>query len=50
MPTYISLCRWTTQGATTIKDSPAWLDAAKTAFASAGVKILNGTIAPLTKV
>ena len=41
MPTYISLCRWTTQGVTTIKDSPARLDAAKKAFASAGVKILN---------
>jgi uncharacterized protein with GYD domain len=41
MPTYISLCRWTTQGAQTMKESPARLDAAKKAFASDGVKILN---------
>jgi uncharacterized protein with GYD domain len=41
MPTYISLCRWTVQGATTIKESPARLDAAKKAFAEAGIKILN---------
>jgi uncharacterized protein with GYD domain len=41
MPTYISLCRWTTQGAQTIKDSPARLDAAKKALAADGVKILH---------
>ena len=41
MPTYISLCRWTLQGAQTIKESPARLDAAKKAFAKDGVKILN---------
>ena len=41
MPTYISLCRWTVQGATTIKESPARLDAAKKAFAEAGVKVLG---------
>jgi uncharacterized protein with GYD domain len=41
MPTYISLCRWTLQGATAIKESPNRLDAAKKAFAEAGVKVLN---------
>ena len=41
MPTYISLCRWTLQGITTIKDSPARLDAAKKAFGEAGIKVLN---------
>ena len=41
MPTYISLCRWTLQGATAIKESPKRLDAAKKAFAEAGVKVLN---------
>lgn len=41
MPTYISLCRWTTQGAHTIKDSPARLDAAKKALAADDVKILH---------
>jgi len=41
MPTYISLCRWTVQGATTIKESPARLDAAKKAFAEAGIKVLS---------
>lgn len=41
MPTYISLCRWTQQGAQTIKDSPARLDAAKKALAPDGVKILH---------
>jgi len=41
MPTYISLCRWTQQGAQTIKESPARLDAAKKGFAADGVKILH---------
>jgi uncharacterized protein with GYD domain len=41
MPTYISLCRWTVQGATSIKESPTRFDAAKEAFAKAGVKILS---------
>jgi uncharacterized protein with GYD domain len=41
MPTYISLCRWTLQGATTIKESPTRLDAAKKAFAKAGIKVLS---------
>jgi len=41
MPTYISLCRWTAQGATSIKESPTRLDAAKKAFAEAGVKVVG---------
>jgi uncharacterized protein with GYD domain len=41
MPTYISLCRWTVQGVTTIKESPTRLDAAKKAFAEAGIKVLS---------
>lgn len=41
MPTYISLCRWTQQGAQAIKESPKRLDAAKKAFAKEGVKILD---------
>ena len=41
MPTYISLCRWTLQGAQTIKESPARLDAARKAFAADGIKILS---------
>ena len=41
MPTYVSLCRWTTQGAQNIKESPTRLDAAKKGFAAEGVKILN---------
>ena len=41
MPTYISLCRWTAQGASAIKESPSRLDAARKAFADAGVKIVN---------
>jgi uncharacterized protein with GYD domain len=41
MPTYISLCRWTQQGAQTIKESPARLDAAKKALAADGIKLLN---------
>ena len=45
MPTYISLCRWTVQGATTIKESPARLDAAKEAFAKAGIKVLIDSVA-----
>src|ERR1700679_1255693 len=41
MPTYISLCRWTTVGAHNIKESPARLDAAKKALAADGIKLLN---------
>jgi uncharacterized protein with GYD domain len=41
MPTYISLCRWTAQGAASLKDSPSRLDAAKKAFADAGVKLVG---------
>ena len=41
MPTYISLCRWTLQGAQTIKESPTRLEAAKKSFAVNGVKLLN---------
>ena len=41
MPTYISLCRWTAQGATSIKESPTRLDAAKKAFAEAGIKVVG---------
>jgi uncharacterized protein with GYD domain len=41
MPTYVSLCRWTTLGAQKIKESPTRLDAAKKAFAAEGVKIVN---------
>jgi uncharacterized protein with GYD domain len=41
MPTYVSLCRWTTQGAQNIKESPTRLEAAKKGFAAEGVKILQ---------
>jgi uncharacterized protein with GYD domain len=41
MPTYISLGRWTPQGAHTMKESPARLEAAKKAFAADGVKMLH---------
>jgi uncharacterized protein with GYD domain len=41
MPTYVTLARWTTQGAQTIKDSPTRLDAARKGFAADGVKILH---------
>ena len=41
MPTYISLCRWTSQGATSLKESPTRLDAAKKAFADAGVEVVG---------
>jgi uncharacterized protein with GYD domain len=41
IPTYISLCRWTLQGVTTIEGSPARLDAAKKAFAEAGIQVLS---------
>src|ERR1700722_17701133 len=41
MPTYISLCRWTQQGAQTIKESPKRLDAAKKSLAADNVKILH---------
>ena len=41
MPTYMTLCRWTPQGAQAIKESPSRLDAAKKALAADGVKILH---------
>lgn len=41
MPTYISLCRWTQQGAQAVKDSPSRLEAARKSFAADGVKILH---------
>ena len=41
MPTYISLCRWTQQGAQKIKEAPARLDAGRKAFQADGVKILQ---------
>jgi uncharacterized protein with GYD domain len=39
MPTYISYCRWTAQGAQNVKDSPSRLDAARKGFESLGMKI-----------
>ena len=41
MPTYITLARWTAQGAHAVKESPSRLDAAKKAFAADGVKLLH---------
>ena len=41
MPTYISLCRWTLQGAAKIKESPTRLDVAKKALEADGVKLLG---------
>jgi len=37
MPTYITLMRWTSQGAKTVKESPSRLDAARKAFQAAGL-------------
>jgi uncharacterized protein with GYD domain len=39
MPTYITLLRWTSQGLQSLKESPSRLDAARKAFAAAGVKM-----------
>jgi uncharacterized protein with GYD domain len=39
MPTYISLCRWTQQGAQKIKESPSRLDSAKRMCESFGVRV-----------
>jgi uncharacterized protein with GYD domain len=39
MPTYISLLRWTQQGAANVKDSPKRLDAGREAFKKIGVEI-----------
>ena len=39
MPTYISLLRWTQQGAAKVKDSPNRLDAGRAAFKKFGVEI-----------
>lgn len=41
MPTYISLCRWTAEGARDIKGSPARVDAGRKAFEKDGVKMLH---------
>lgn len=40
MPSYLSLCNWTEQGVTTVKDSPARLEAAKEAAKSANSRIV----------
>lgn len=37
MPTYISLLRWTQEGARDVRKSPARLDAARKSFAQVGV-------------
>ncbi|HAF14407.1 MAG TPA: GYD family protein [Blastocatellia bacterium] len=39
MPTYITLLRWTQQGAAGIKDSPNRLDAGREAFKKLGAEI-----------
>ena len=39
MPTYVALLKWTGQGAGSVKDSPARLDAGRKAFKKIGVKI-----------
>jgi uncharacterized protein with GYD domain len=39
MPTYISLLRWTQQGAAKVKESPKRLDAGRKAFKKLGVEI-----------
>ena len=39
MPTYITLMRWTSQGAKNIKDSPSRLDAARKAFQAVGLTL-----------
>lgn len=39
MPTYITLLRWTSEGAKSIKESPSRLDAARKAFQAAGVTL-----------
>ncbi len=41
MPTYVTLARWTTQGAQSVKESPTRLDAARRALAADGVKMLH---------
>jgi uncharacterized protein with GYD domain len=37
MPTYITILRWTAEGARDVKKSPSRLDAAKKNFQSVGV-------------
>jgi uncharacterized protein with GYD domain len=39
MPTYITLLRWTQQGASRLKDSPSRLDAGREAFKKLGAEI-----------
>jgi uncharacterized protein with GYD domain len=39
MPTYITLMRWTSQGAKNIKESPSRLDAARKAFQAVGATL-----------
>lgn len=41
MATYITLLRWTQQGAANVKDSPKRLDAGREAFKKLGVEIKN---------
>jgi uncharacterized protein with GYD domain len=39
MPTYITLLRWTSEGAKNIKESPSRLDATRKAYQAAGVTL-----------
>ena len=39
MPTYITLLKWTSQGAQNIKQSPSRLDAARKGFEAVGVRM-----------
>ncbi|HET6890662.1 MAG TPA: GYD domain-containing protein [Pyrinomonadaceae bacterium] len=39
MPTYVCLMRWTQQGISKVKESPARLDAGRKAFQNLGVEI-----------
>jgi uncharacterized protein with GYD domain len=39
MPTYITLLKWTSQGAAKVKESPRRLDAGRKAFQKLGVQI-----------
>ena len=41
MPTHISLINYTQQGIEKVKESPAWLDAAKNAYEAVGAKLLE---------
>ncbi|QNI30198.1 GYD domain-containing protein [Alloacidobacterium dinghuense] len=39
MPTYAVLCKWTSQGIQSVKQSPGRLDAGRKAFEAAGIKM-----------